>query len=155
MTSKQEAFVNCVVGGMNPSEAYRNAYDAGNMSAKSISVEAQRLLTNPNIALAVREGRERASMRAVWSRKTSIERNQKINEVAYGQLVGGDLSKDVMTAFSVTDRRLYDLLDLEHERDLMRQGLDNEVAQLDPLQFLTKPTRADIRRVIDAEEASQ
>lgn len=53
ITQKQRVFCEQYIETGNASEAYRRAYDAENMSAESIKVEASRLLDNPNVALTV------------------------------------------------------------------------------------------------------
>lgn len=58
LTPKQEAFARKYLELGNASEAYRQAYDAENMSPEAIKVEACRLLQNPNVALTVKELQE-------------------------------------------------------------------------------------------------
>lgn len=59
LTIKQESFCYAYVeNGGNASEAYRTAYDAGNMQDDSIYVAASRLLSNAKVALRVKELRE-------------------------------------------------------------------------------------------------
>ncbi len=58
LTPKQEKFCQKYVELGNASEAYRQAYDAGNMSNEAIKVEACRLLQSPNISLTVLELQE-------------------------------------------------------------------------------------------------
>ena len=51
LTPKQEAFCIAVASGLNPSDAYRSAYDTSKMKPASINKEAKKLLTdNPHIA---------------------------------------------------------------------------------------------------------
>jgi len=63
LTPKQDAFARAYVEMLGPSEAYKRAYDAENMSPESIKVEANKLLNRPNIALTIvklqEAGRER------------------------------------------------------------------------------------------------
>ncbi|OWK42450.1 terminase small subunit [Fimbriiglobus ruber] len=54
-TPKQEKFCQKYIELGNASEAYRQAYDAENMSPEAIGVEACRLLQNPKVALRVLE----------------------------------------------------------------------------------------------------
>lgn len=59
LTIKQEAFCHAYVeNGGNASAAYREAYDAGEMSDGAIGVEACRMLDNPKVALKVKELRD-------------------------------------------------------------------------------------------------
>lgn len=150
MTPRQRRFAELVIEGYNPSGAYKAA-GYGCSNPKTVANEAYKLMNHPDISAMIAEGRKAAAMSATWNRQTSIERNQRVNDVAFERLSAGNLDRDTLAAFTSTDRRLGDLLDLDFERDKLRQGLDNEIAALDPLQFMTKPTRADIRRVINNE----
>lgn len=151
MTPRQRRFAELVIEGYNPSGAYKAA-GYGCSNPKTVANEAYKLMNHPDISAMIAEGRKAAAMSATWNRQTSIERNQRVNDVAFERLSAGNLDKDTLAAFVATDKHLYNLLDLEHERDLMRRGIDNEIAMLDPLNILPKPTRADIRRVISSDE---
>ena len=66
LTAKQRSFADRIIEGMDPSEAYHaSAYKSDNMTPKAISVEAQRVLQNPSVALAIEEGRQKATERAI------------------------------------------------------------------------------------------
>ncbi|OWK36917.1 terminase small subunit [Fimbriiglobus ruber] len=54
-TPKQEKFCQKYIELGNASEAYRQAYDAENMSPEAIGVEACRLLQNPKVALRIED----------------------------------------------------------------------------------------------------
>ena len=55
LTIKQEKFCMVYVETGNASEAYRQAYNAGNMKEASINVNASKLLTDAKIALRIKE----------------------------------------------------------------------------------------------------
>ena len=55
LTAKQESFAQAVVDGLNQSDAYRQAYSAGNMKPEAVWVEASRLMDNPTVSLRVKE----------------------------------------------------------------------------------------------------
>ena len=55
LTPKQEAFALAYVETGNASEAYRRAYNAGNMKPSVIAVKASELLANGNVAVRVAE----------------------------------------------------------------------------------------------------
>lgn len=55
LTIKQEKFCMVYVETGNASEAYRQAYNAENMSNEAIGVESCRLLDHPSVALKVKE----------------------------------------------------------------------------------------------------
>lgn len=63
MTEKQEKFAQRYIETGNASEAYRQAYNAENMSNEAIAVEACRLLDRPNVTLRVNELREEHAQR--------------------------------------------------------------------------------------------
>lgn len=59
LTVKQEAFCYAYIeNGGNASAAYREAYDAENMTADAVKVEASRLINSPNVALTVKSLRQ-------------------------------------------------------------------------------------------------
>ncbi len=58
LTLKQERFCVQYIATGNASEAYRQAYNAENMTQESIKVEACRTLANPNIALTIKKMKE-------------------------------------------------------------------------------------------------
>lgn len=58
LTLKQERFCVKYIETGNASEAYRQAYNAENMTQGSIKVEACHTLANPNIALTIKKMKE-------------------------------------------------------------------------------------------------
>lgn len=71
LTPKQEKFVEGIVSGKNPSEAYRQAYK-NNMTPKEISIDAQHQLKKPNIALAIEEKRKQQQEELIYTAKDSF-----------------------------------------------------------------------------------
>jgi phage terminase small subunit len=69
LTKKQERFAHLVgAEGLNQTAAYREAYDAKNMSVEAVRVEASRLADAPNVALRVQAlqlARQQAAQKAV------------------------------------------------------------------------------------------
>lgn len=56
LTPKQQTFVlHYTINGGNATEAYRQAYDCSKMQDNSITVEASKLLKNPNITLWLKQ----------------------------------------------------------------------------------------------------
>ena len=53
MTGKQRAFARCMADGMTQSAAYREAYDADNMSGAVVRNEASKLMAHPDITVTV------------------------------------------------------------------------------------------------------
>lgn len=65
LTVKQENYKNLRISGLQPIDAYRQSYDAENSSAKTMSIEANKLEKNPKIALAIDEAKKIATERAL------------------------------------------------------------------------------------------
>lgn len=106
-TSKQIAFANCIVEGMNPAEAYRAAYSCARMSPASVRREAYRLMRNPNVAPLIEQGRREAAESAVWSRGMALERLQAVNNAAYASIERNGLTEPcVLKAFMDSADRL-------------------------------------------------
>ena len=81
LTPKQEKFVRNLVNGMSQREAYKNSYDAENMSDKVIDNEASLLFKSPEISVRYQELIERAATASVM---TAQERLEYLSEVIYG-----------------------------------------------------------------------
>jgi hypothetical protein len=67
LTEKQLKFATGAVSGLSLADAYRNAYDAGNMSDRAIRTESARLAARPDIARAMEAiaGEKKAKMQVV------------------------------------------------------------------------------------------
>lgn len=65
LTQKQEAFCLAYLETSNASQAYCKAYSAEKMKPESIRVNAAKLLTDTNIALRVKDLREKAALVAI------------------------------------------------------------------------------------------
>jgi len=83
-TPKQEAFCYNIVEGDNPSEAYRAAYNARNMSNEAVSVEAARLLRLKKVRERVAELRESLQRSLGVSRATLMREINEVMNVARG-----------------------------------------------------------------------
>lgn len=86
LTPKQRKFADGIVGGLNPSEAYRAAYDCSRMRPATVATEAQRLMVNPNVAPIIERGFEAAAKSAVWSRETALRRLEAVNLDTYRRI---------------------------------------------------------------------
>jgi hypothetical protein len=79
LTNKQRAFVKAMLAGAaSQSAAYREAYDADNMSAKAICTEAGLLMQHPVIAKALEAGfaaRDAHTLHSAASRRAYISEN--------------------------------------------------------------------------------
>ena len=81
LTPKQEKFVQNLIKGMSQREAYKNSYDAENMSDEAIDVEACRLFNSPNISLRYQELQDKLMDEAIM---TAQERMKFLTDVIKG-----------------------------------------------------------------------
>jgi len=65
LTGKQLAYVQAILKGANQSDAYREAYNAENMSAQAIWTEAGRLFRHPEVSRRITAGRAAQERQAV------------------------------------------------------------------------------------------
>ena len=79
LTPKQEIFIQNVVSGMSLSDAYRNSYNAENMSDDAIRVEAHRVYNNPKVSLRYNELINELKDEAVM---TATEKRRMLREMA-------------------------------------------------------------------------
>lgn len=73
LTSKQEHFAQQVANGSTLTDAYRQAYDAGNMKESSVWVEACKLAKHPKVSLRID-----AIVADITARKQSDDDRMKI-----------------------------------------------------------------------------
>ena len=71
LTPKQNKFVDNIVKGMNPSEAYKKAYPT-KQTPKEISVDAQKKLKSPNISLAIQQRKAQIEEELKYTAKDSF-----------------------------------------------------------------------------------
>lgn len=81
LTPKQEKFVRNLIQGMSQREAYKNSYDAENMTDKSIDEEACRLFNSPNISSRYEELQDRLATATIM---TAQERLEYLTRIVYG-----------------------------------------------------------------------
>lgn len=82
LTPKQEAFVLAYVESGSASDAYRKAYAAGGMTAKSIHETASRLLADPKIASRVAQLQAAAADRAVLTLEKHMDDLKQLRNAA-------------------------------------------------------------------------
>ena len=73
LTGKQEKFVRNLIKGMTQREAYKNSYDASNMTDKTIDEEACRLFNDSKITARYQELQERLANAYVMSAQERLE----------------------------------------------------------------------------------
>jgi hypothetical protein len=83
LTTKQEAFCMAILDGKGFSDAYREAYDAANMSAASVHQEAYKLGTHPKIAQRLERAEREKQQEQRMQRLSRSERVvQKLEQIA-------------------------------------------------------------------------
>lgn len=93
LTAKQSRFVELVVMGASPSDAYRGAFDTKG-KPETVAVEAWRLLhRNPKIAQMVEDAKREAMSDAITTRSTLLERMEQVNRRAFDKLTAEDAER--------------------------------------------------------------
>lgn len=78
LTAKQEAFAQAVSGGMNQSNAYRSAYDAGNMAPKTVTEKASALAADGKVSARIAELKAALATKVLWTREDSVHTLREI-----------------------------------------------------------------------------
>lgn len=101
LTAKQEKFVRNLVQGMSQREAYKNSYDAENMSDKVIDNEASLLFNSHEISMRYKELQGRLDKHTIM---TAQERLEYLTEIIQGlQLDNNDAPADLNIKLKAID----------------------------------------------------
>jgi len=73
LTAKQEAFAQAIADGMGQADAYRMAYDAGNMKDSTIYSKASVLMSDGKITARVAELKAQVADKQLWTREMSVK----------------------------------------------------------------------------------
>lgn len=73
LTAKQEKFVRNLIQGMSQREAYKNSYDAENMSDKVIDNEASKLFNSREITMRYKELQDRLDSATIMTAQERLE----------------------------------------------------------------------------------
>lgn len=73
LTAKQEKFVQNIIKGMSQADAYRNSYDAKNMSDKTIHEKASKLMSEDKVRTRLAELREKMSDKSIMTAKERLK----------------------------------------------------------------------------------
>lgn len=82
LTDKQEAFCQAVAGGQNMSAAYRTAYNAQNMTSKTVNCRASDLMRKSEIAERVKELRAPAVAAAALTAEAHMAELKRLRDLA-------------------------------------------------------------------------
>ena len=88
LTAKQEAFAQGIADGLNQSDAYRSAYNAGKMKDNVINVAASKLMRDHKVSIRVSELREELANKSLWTREQSVA--VLIDVISEGDSKAGD-----------------------------------------------------------------
>ena len=101
LTPKQEKFVRNLIKGMSQREAYKNSYNAENMTDKSIDEEACRLFNDIKVNARYRELQERLDKATIM---TAQERLEYLTEIGQGiQLDNNETPADLNIRLKAID----------------------------------------------------
>ena len=80
LTSKQEAFCQAIVDGLNQSDAYRTAYDASNMKPNVIHQKAYEVMNHGDVAVRIASLRQavtdKLTTKRIWDAERFIEESE-------------------------------------------------------------------------------
>jgi hypothetical protein len=129
LTAKQECFCIAILNGTGWSEAYRQAYDAENMSAASIHREAYALATNPKIASRLERAEREKQAEQRMQRLSRAERViEKLEQIA---LRSGDTDGTQVRALELLGKTLGLFVDRVETEDKTPRNADAVRAELE------------------------
>lgn len=73
LTAKQESFAQAVVSGLSQSDAYRKAYEAGNMKPETVHKRASELTDDREVAGRIATLRLALESKGLWTREKSVQ----------------------------------------------------------------------------------
>jgi len=112
LTPKQEKFVRNLIQGMSQREAYKNSYDAENMTDKSIDEEACRLFNDSKISSRYKELQDRLEDATIMTAKERLEyltevimglQGEKIIQMVEGEAIEVEMPTSMKNKLSAID----------------------------------------------------
>ena len=112
LTAKQEKFVRNLIKGMSQREAYKNSYDAENMSDEAIDVNACRLFKEPKISLRYQELQARLDKATIMTAQERLEylteviiglQSEKVVQMVNGEAIEVDMPVSIKNKLSAID----------------------------------------------------
>lgn len=92
LTPKQEKFCQCIIKGMNQSDAYRKAYNTKNTKDETLWSNASRLMNDSKVAARIEELKKNIEKELVYSALESFSKLKEIQELALGNKLKPDLT---------------------------------------------------------------
>jgi hypothetical protein len=127
LTVKQEKFVNGLIAGLSQREAYRQAYDAGNMKEGTIARRAFDLSINPRIRARYEQAMEQVKQEAVWTRQRSEKELLWMLEQAKEDLQDNGFRQANSTAFVNAIRELNEIAVVYPMREKQIEKMDHDM----------------------------
>ena len=112
LTAKQEKFVRNLIKGMSQREAYKNSYDAENMSDKTIDENACRLFADSKIKARYQELQDRLDKATIMTAQERLEyltgiildiEREKVSVVVEGEIVETEKPADLNVKLKAID----------------------------------------------------
>lgn len=112
LTPKQEKFVRNLIQGMSQREAYKNSYDAENMSDKVIDNEASLLFNKHEISMRYKELQDRLEDATIMTAKERLEyltevilgiQSEKVVQMVEGEAIEVELPISIKNKLSAID----------------------------------------------------
>jgi phage terminase small subunit len=129
LTVKQEAFCMAILDGKGFSDAYREAYDAENMSAASVHQEAYKMGTNPKIAQRLERAEREKQAEQRMQRLSRAERVvQKLEQIALRE---GDTDGTQVRALELLGKTLGLFVDRVETEDKTTRDAETVRAELE------------------------
>jgi len=102
LTDKQQKFVlNYITNGNNATEAYRRSYDCSKMKDTSITVEASKLVKNPNISLWLQQAN--CNVQEVFQEEIKYSAKDCFDELEYIRNKTVNTTKNVSVALKAVE----------------------------------------------------
>jgi phage terminase small subunit len=112
LTAKQEKFVRNLIEGMTQREAYKNSYDAENMTDKTIDENACRLFNDSKIKARYEELQEQLAKATIMTAQERLEyltgiirdiNGEKVTEIADGEVKEYTMPASIKNKLSAID----------------------------------------------------
>lgn len=116
LTNRQHRFALAIIDGKSNTEAYQLAgYSTDGMSEGALAVEASRLRHHNGVNRLIEHATDRATDKAVWSRKKALERLETVNTRCLKAIEGEKYDLRAVRGFMDTLRELNDLANVHGE----------------------------------------
>jgi phage terminase small subunit len=92
LTPKQEKFCQCIIKGMNQTDAYREAYNTKNAKDETLWSNASRLMNDSKVAARLEELKKGIEKELIYSALESFNKLKEIQELALGNQLKPDLT---------------------------------------------------------------